>query len=78
MKIKLPIQIAPGFPLRIRRTGDASGGWSVVECDTVQEARDMIAANPQASMPCWQNPTAAWNRADARTSNPLADLLGVC
>lgn len=62
-KIILPIQVAHGFPLRIRQPGDMSGGHSHVECDSAEHAREVIAANPRAAMPCWKNPRAAWNEA---------------
>lgn len=58
--ITLPVQVAPGFPLRVRGNTDASGGWSTISFESVQAVKDFIAANPRAEMPCWRNPKAAW------------------
>jgi hypothetical protein len=52
--ITLPVQVAPGFPLKIRGNGDASGGWSTIEFDNMEEVRAFMAANPRAEMPCWR------------------------
>jgi hypothetical protein len=60
-KVILPIQTANAWPLRIRQPNDMSGGWSTIECESAEHAREIIAANPQAAMPCWKNPRAAWN-----------------
>lgn len=60
-KVILPIRTANAWPLRVRQSGDVGGGWSTIECDNVAHAREVMAANPQASMPCWSNPFAAWN-----------------
>lgn len=58
--ITLPVQVAPGFPLRVRGNNDASGGWSTLEFASADAARAFMDSNPRAGMPCWKNPTAVW------------------
>lgn len=60
--VALPVRVALGFPLRIKGAGDVDGGWSVIECADVAHARQIMADYPQAAMPCWRNPRAAWNQ----------------
>lgn len=52
--INLPVQVAPGFPLRVRGAGDASGGYSVVKFETLHEARVFMQMNSTAEMPAWK------------------------
>jgi hypothetical protein len=60
-KIILPVQVASGWPLRIREPGDMSGGYTMCECASVEEARRVMREYPSAVMPAWRNPRAAWN-----------------
>ena len=50
----LPVQVAPGFPLRVRGDGDASGGWTMATFESLQQMKDFMAAHSNAAMPCWK------------------------
>lgn len=52
--ITLPVQVAPGFPLRVRGNSDASGGWSTIQLATLADVMVFMAQNPRAEMPCWK------------------------
>ncbi len=58
-KVALPVQVARGphtAPLRIRDANDAPGGWTIMECDSVAHAREVMRRYPSAAMPCWRRP----------------------
>lgn len=50
----LPVQVAPGFPLRVRGNSDASGGWTIATFDTRADMLAFMDANPRAELPCWR------------------------
>jgi hypothetical protein len=50
----LPVQVAPGFPLRVRGAADASGGWTMATFDSLEDVKYFMAQNPSAVTPCWK------------------------
>lgn len=75
-KIMLPVRIQRDLSARggvaIKSTG-ADFGWSTVACDSPEHARQIMADYPSAAMPCWRNPTAAWNRASEGWLKPTEE-----
>jgi len=64
-KVSLPVQIAlvPSYAKpRIRGASDAPGGTMTMECESVEHARQIMKAYPNAVMPSWRNPRAVWNQ----------------
>ena len=61
--VKLPVRVEhkPGGGVQIRLYGQ-DAGWAVVECDNVEQARQVMRDHPEAAMPCWRNPAAVWNK----------------
>lgn len=63
--IALPVRVQADSSARggiaIKSTG-ADAGWSTIQCESVEHAREIMARYPSAAMPCWRNPRAAWNR----------------
>ena len=60
--IRLPVRLAMSYVIRLCGDKDTPGGWSVVECRDVDEARRIMREWPKAEMPAWRNPNAPWNR----------------
>ncbi len=64
-KVTLPVRIQNDPSARggiaIKSNG-ADSGWSTIECDDVEHARQIMTRYPSAAMPCWRNPNAVWNR----------------
>lgn len=56
----LPVRVAMSG--KILEAGQTDGGWSTIKCDDAEHARQIMRAYPTAQMPCWRNPTAAWNK----------------
>lgn len=57
--IILPVQVAAGWPLRIREPGDMSGGYTMMNCASIDEARRVMREYPSAVMPSWRRFEAA-------------------
>src|SRR5687767_3782100 len=80
------------LPVRIQRNPSAKGGisiksngadfgWSTIQCEDAEHAREIMARYPSAAMPCWRNPNAVWeplSRAGAPSgaSTPPPGLRG--
>ena len=67
-RIRLPVRLASGLPLRLKEPGDLDGGWGVVTCSNLDEVRKIMSDFPAARMPCWSNPSAAWNKEAAEVT----------